>query len=77
MTAPFLLDEMSEESTCLVGPFHICRAANNGRICFLISRSDAAQNANVSLIDAVRIHDLRIMVAHRFRSPQKRTVMLD
>jgi hypothetical protein len=27
MTAPFLLDEMSEESTCLVGPFHICRAA--------------------------------------------------
>ena len=28
MTAPFLLDEMSEESTCLAGPFHICRAAD-------------------------------------------------
>jgi microcystin-dependent protein len=27
MTAPFLLDEMFDESTCLAGPFHICRAA--------------------------------------------------
>jgi hypothetical protein len=37
----------------------------------LISRSDAAHNASVSSIDAARVHDLRIMVAHRFRSPQK------
>jgi hypothetical protein len=36
-----------------------------------ISRSDAAHNASVSSIDAVRVHDLRIMVAHRFRSLQK------
>jgi hypothetical protein len=37
----------------------------------LISRSDAAHNASVSSIDAVRVHDLRIMVAHGFRTLQK------
>ena len=26
---PFPPDEMSEESTCLAGPFHVCRAASN------------------------------------------------
>src|SRR5450759_3901581 len=45
---------------------------NNGRIRLLISRSDAAHNASVSSIDAARVHDLRIMVAHRFRNLQKR-----
>jgi Asp-tRNA(Asn)/Glu-tRNA(Gln) amidotransferase A subunit family amidase len=40
---------------------------NNGPIRFLISPSDAAHNASVSLIDAARVHDLRIMVAHGFR----------
>jgi hypothetical protein len=44
---------------------------NNGRIRCLISRSDAAHNASVSSIDAVcAAHDIRIMVAHGFRSPQ-------
>jgi hypothetical protein len=33
----------------------------------LTSRSDAAHNASVSSIDAARVHDLRIMVAHGFR----------
>jgi hypothetical protein len=33
----------------------------------LISRSDAAHNASVSSIDAARVHDIRIMVAHGFR----------
>jgi hypothetical protein len=47
-----------------------CR--NNGRIRFLISRSDAAHNASVSSIDAACVHDLRIMVAHGFRNLQKR-----
>jgi hypothetical protein len=37
---------------------------NNGRIRFLTSRSGAAHNASVSSIDAVCVHDLRIMVAH-------------
>jgi hypothetical protein len=37
----------------------------------LISPSDAAHNASVSSIDAARAHDLRIMVAHRFRDLQK------
>jgi hypothetical protein len=37
----------------------------------LISRSDAAHNASVSSIDAARVHDVRIMVAHRVRRPQK------
>jgi hypothetical protein len=37
----------------------------------LMSRSDTAHNASVSSIDAARVHDLRIMVAHRFRSRQK------
>jgi len=41
---------------------------NNGRIRFLISRSDAAHNASVSSIDAARVHDLRIMAAHGFTS---------
>src|SRR5665213_957256 len=45
---------------------------NNGRIRCLISRSDAAHNPSVSSIDAARAHDLRIMVAHRFRNLQKR-----
>jgi hypothetical protein len=34
----------------------------------LISRSDAAQNASVSSIDAACVHDFRIMVAHGFRN---------
>jgi hypothetical protein len=34
----------------------------------LISRSDAAHNASVSSIDATRVHDCRIMVAHGFRT---------
>jgi hypothetical protein len=38
----------------------------------LISRSDAAHNASVSSIDAARVHDFRIMVAHGFRSPQRK-----
>jgi len=38
----------------------------------LISRSDAAHNASVSSIDAARVHDLRIMVAHGFRTAQKK-----
>jgi hypothetical protein len=38
----------------------------------LISRSDAAHSASVSSIDAGRVHDLRIMVAHGFRNLQKR-----
>jgi hypothetical protein len=38
----------------------------------LISRSDAAHNASVSSIDAIRVHDFRIMVAHGFRNLQKR-----
>jgi hypothetical protein len=38
----------------------------------LISRSDAAHNASVSSIDAVRAHGLRIMVAHGFRKLHKR-----
>jgi hypothetical protein len=37
----------------------------------LISRSDAAHNASVSSIDAARVHDLRIMVAHGFRNLHK------
>jgi hypothetical protein len=37
----------------------------------LISRSDVAQNASVSSIDATRVHDVRIMVAHGFRTLQK------
>jgi len=45
---------------------------NNGRIRCLISRSDAAHNASVSSTDAARAHDIRIMVAHGFRSPQKK-----
>ena len=45
---------------------------NNGRIRVLISRSDAAHNASVSSIDAARVHDLRIMVAHGFRNLQKK-----
>ena len=45
---------------------------NNGRIRFLISRSDAAHNASVSSIDAVCVHDLQIMVAHGFRNLSKR-----
>ena len=35
-------------------------------------RSDAAHNASVSSIDAARAHDLKIMVAHRFRNLQKK-----
>jgi class 3 adenylate cyclase len=31
-------------------------------------RSDAAHNASVSSTDAIRVHDVRIMVAHRFRT---------
>jgi hypothetical protein len=38
----------------------------------LISRSDAAHSASVSSIDAVGVHDLRIIVAHGFRNPRKR-----
>jgi hypothetical protein len=38
----------------------------------LISRSDAAHNASVSSIDAVCVHDVRIMVAHGFRKSRKR-----
>jgi hypothetical protein len=38
----------------------------------LISRSDAAHNASVSSIDAARVHDLRIMVAHGFRHFQRK-----
>jgi hypothetical protein len=38
----------------------------------LISRSDAAHNASVSSIDAAGVHDLRIMVAHGFRTDHKR-----
>ena len=49
---------------------------NNGRIRFLISRSDDAHNSSVSSIDAARVHDLRIMVAHGFRTSRKATVML-
>jgi len=44
---------------------------NNGRIRRLTSRSDAAHKASVSLIDAVCVHDLRIIVAHGFRNLQK------
>jgi hypothetical protein len=36
----------------------------------LISRSDAAHSASVSSIDAGCVHDIRIMVAHGFRSPR-------
>jgi hypothetical protein len=42
----------------------------NQHIRYLISRSDAADSASVSSIDAVRVHDLRI-VAHRFRNLHK------
>jgi hypothetical protein len=38
----------------------------------LISRSDAAHNPSVSSTDAIRVHDVRIMVAHGFRTQQKR-----
>jgi hypothetical protein len=38
----------------------------------LISQSDAAHNASVSSIDAIRVHDVRIMVAHGFRTPRKK-----
>jgi hypothetical protein len=38
----------------------------------LISRSDAAHNASVASTDAARAHDIRIMVAHGFRSPQQK-----
>jgi hypothetical protein len=34
--------------------------------------SDAAHNASVASTDAVGVHDLRIMVAHRFRTLQKK-----
>jgi hypothetical protein len=44
---------------------------NNGRIRFFTSQSDAAHNASVSSIDAVCVHDLRIMVAHGFRNLRK------
>jgi hypothetical protein len=38
----------------------------------LTSRSDAAHNASVSSIDAARVHDVRIMVAHGFRYLRKK-----
>jgi hypothetical protein len=38
----------------------------------LISRSDAAHNASVSSIDAICVHDARIMVAHGFRAAQEK-----
>jgi hypothetical protein len=44
---------------------------NKGRIRALTSRSDNAHGSNVVSIDVPDIHDLRIMVAHRFSEPQK------
>ena len=38
MTAPFLLDEMSDESTCLAGRFHICRAAVAKAMDYMLKR---------------------------------------
>jgi transposase len=48
MTAPFLLDEMSKESTCRARPFHICRAAVDFRkgINSLAALVSQALNAN-------------------------------
>ena len=46
------------------------------RFCFLISRSDAAHNASVSSIDAARVHDLQIMVAHGFQKPSDNATVL-
>lgn len=40
---------------------------NNGRIRAFTSRSDFVQNSSVASIDAPKIHDLRLMVTHRFR----------
>jgi hypothetical protein len=64
--------DMFREKTPMLGrTFRLDTSAGFGkRIRVLISRSDAAHNASVSSIDAVRVHDLRIMVAHGFRSLQ-------
>jgi hypothetical protein len=43
---------------------------NNGPILDLIFRSDEAQSSSVVSIEALVIHDLRIMVTHGFRQSQ-------
>jgi hypothetical protein len=44
---------------------------NSGWIQAFTSRSDDAQSSSVVSIDAPDIHDLRIMVTHRFRDHQE------